>query len=121
MADYSDGTRADITGDKPPLLIAGAFLSSSTGIRFVCEDLADGLRARGWSVITTSALSGRLPRMADMLKTTWLKRRSYQVAQIDVYSGPAFVWAEAVGASLRALRCPYVATLHSGAFPQFAE
>ena len=40
---------------------------------------------------------------------------------MDVYSGPAFVWAEAVGASLTALRCPFVVTLHSGAFPDFAE
>ena len=108
------------TSGRPPLLIVGAFLSESTGIRFVCEDLAAGLVSRGWSVITTSSLKSRGPRLADMLASVWLKRGRYAIAQVDVYSGLAFVWAEAVGASLTALRCPHVLTLHSGAFPDFA-
>ena len=107
--------------DKPPLLIAGAFLSESTGIRSVCEDLADGLGSRGWSVVATSKKRGRVPRLADMLATVWLRRREYAVAQMDVYSGLAFVWAEAVGASLALARCPFVLTLHSGSLPDFAQ
>lgn len=99
----------------------GAFLSESTGIRFVCEDLADGLASRGWTVTTTSSVRSRGPRLADMLTSVWLKRRRYAVAQVDVYSGLAFAWAEAVCVSLTALRCPYVLTLHSGAFPDFAN
>lgn len=106
--------------DKPPVLIAGAFLSESTGIRFVCEDLAAGLGARGWSVTTTSGIKARSLRLADMLATVWFRRHRYAVAQIDVYSGAAFMWAEAVGASLTALRCPYVVTVHDGALPEFA-
>jgi glycosyltransferase involved in cell wall biosynthesis len=106
---------------RPPVLIVGAFLSESTGIRFVCEDLAAGLRSRGWSVITTSRFENRATRLGDMLATVWGKRGRYSVAQMDVYSGLAFAWAEAVAASLTALRCPYVLTLHSGAFPEFAE
>src|SRR5665647_1866405 len=117
----SNRTRPASGGGRPTVLVAGAFLSSSTGIRFVCEDLADGLLARGWPVITNSSVQARVLRLADMLRTTWLKRRNYAVAQVDVYSGTAFVWAEAVAASLGALRCPYVVTLHSGAFPDFAE
>lgn len=105
---------------KPPLLIAGAFLSASTGIRFVCEDLADGLAARGWPVTTTSHIKARPLRVCDMLATVWLKRSRYRLAQIDVYSGAAFYWAEAVSASLRALHCPYVLTLHDGNLPAFA-
>ncbi len=56
-----------------------------------------------------------------MLSTVWSKRSRYQVAQLDVYSGPAFLWAEAVAASLTVLRCPYVLTLHDGGLPAFAE
>ncbi len=70
---------------------------------------------------TTSSVRNRGLRLADMLTTVWTKRRSYKVAQLDVYGGSAFIWAEAVGASLTALRCPYVITLHSGAFPEFAR
>ena len=113
-------THAPMSGN-PPLLVVGAFLSESTGIRFVCEDLAEGLASRGWPVVTTSSLEARGPRLADMLASVWFKRRRYAVAQIDVYSGLAFSWAEAVAASLTLLRCPYVLTLHSGAFPEFAE
>jgi hypothetical protein len=91
------------TSDKPPALIVGAFLSGSTGIRWICEDLAAGLEARGWAVTTTSAVKSRLLRPADMLATVWSKRRRYAVAQMDVYAGSAFLWAEAVGASLSAL------------------
>jgi glycosyltransferase involved in cell wall biosynthesis len=106
---------------KPPALIVGAFLSGSTGIRWVCEDLADGLAGRGWPVITTSSIQSRGLRLADLLVTVWAKRHRYTVAQIDVYSGAAFMWAEAVAASLTALRCPFVVTLHDGALPVFAE
>ncbi len=107
--------------ERPSLLMVGAFLSSSTGIRFVCEDLAAGLRSRGWPVITTSTVPNGGLRAADMLATAWSKRGRYQVAQLDVYSGRAFLWAEAVAASLTMLRCPYVLTLHDGGLPHFAN
>lgn len=105
----------------PPVLIAGAFLSGFSGIRFICEDMASGLGERGWTVITTSNVKNRGLRVADMVVTTWVKRRRYAVAHVDVFAGSAFVWAEAVGFSLRALRCPYVITLRSGSFPDFAK
>jgi len=110
-----------VVTDKPSLLMVGAFLSSSTGIRFVCEDLAAGIRSRGWPVIATSTVPNGALRAADMLATAWSKRRRYQVAQVDVYSGRAFLWAEAVAASLTMLRCPYVLTLHDGGLPGFAD
>lgn len=106
---------------KPPVLIVGNLLSKSTGIRFTSEELSKGLRVRGWPVISTSAVQNRGMRAADMLATVWLRRARYAVAQVNAYSGAAFLWAEAVGASLKALSCPYVVTLHSGAFPDFAE
>ncbi len=59
--------------------------------------------------------------MADMLWTAWRRRREYRVAQVAVYSGPAFVWAEAVCAVLRRLGKPYVLTLHGGNLPDFAR
>ncbi|MGI5940306.1 MAG: glycosyltransferase family 4 protein [Thermoleophilia bacterium] len=107
--------------ERPPLLMVGAFLSSSTGIRFVCEDLAAGLRSRGWPIITTSTVQNGGLRAADMLATTWSKRKHYQLAQLDVYSGRAFLWAEAIATSLTILRCPYILTLHDGGLPDFAD
>jgi glycosyltransferase involved in cell wall biosynthesis len=57
----------------------------------------------------------------DMLQTVWRKRSSYAVAQIDVFSGPAFLWAEIVCYVLRRLGKPYVLTLHGGNLPLFAR
>jgi glycosyltransferase involved in cell wall biosynthesis len=102
------------------VLLAGNFLSASIGNRSVCEDLADRLRGAGWSVLTTSRQHGRVVRLADMLATVWRRRRDYDVANVDVYSGLSFFWAEAVAWTLRRLGKPYVLTLHGGALPSFA-
>ena len=116
-AEADPGTAPD---QKPPILIVGNFLSESIGIRMVCEDLALRLRSRGWSVLTASNKKNRAARLLDMLATVWLKRRRFAAAQIDVYAGPAFLFAEVVAASLSALRCPFALTLHGGALPDFA-
>ena len=107
---------------KVGVLIVGNFLSSSVGTRGACEELALYLGELDWlRILTTSSQPHRLPRLADMLKTIWFRRHDYQVAQVDVYSGPAFLWAEAACATLRKLRKPYVLVLHGGNLPRFAR
>jgi len=103
------------------VLLVGNFLSKTRSIRFVCEDLAEHLSASGREVLTTSSRDSRPVRLADMLATTWARRRSYDVAQVDVYSGSAFFWAEAVCRLLRSLGKPHILTLHGGGLPKFAE
>jgi glycosyltransferase involved in cell wall biosynthesis len=102
------------------VLMIGNFLSESGGTRSVCEDLALQLRGSGWVVWTASSLGPRPARLIDMLSTAWRRRRQYQVAQVDVFSGPAFCWAEAVCWILRKAGKPYVLTLHGGNLPAFA-
>jgi len=109
-----------IVNDNPRVLIVGNFLSSYGFSRGVCEELAPRLRAAGWSVLTVSNRKWKLARLADMVSSTWLLRHRYDVAQVDVYSGPAFLWAEAVCAVLRQLGRPYVLTLHGGRLPEFS-
>src|SRR5690242_14260471 len=106
---------------RPRVLIVGNFLSASRASRGVCEDLATRLRSAGWCVITTSSKPGRVRRLVEMLCTAWRERRAYDIAQVDVYSGPAFVLAECVCVLLRLLRKPIVLVLHGGNLPQFAE
>jgi len=105
----------------PPVLMVGNFLSGSTSIRFVCEELAEGLAGAGWSVLSASTRPGKIARLADMLATAWSRRSDYAAAQVDVYSGAAFFWAESVGALLRSLGKPHVLTLHGGNLPAFAS
>lgn len=111
------------TTKKGSILLVGTFLSTGFpgGGRSVCEDLADKLDSAGWSVIKTSEHANGLVRSLDMIRTAWCLRHRYQVAQVDVFSGRAFLWAEAVCAVLRKAGKPYVLTLHSGNLPAFAH
>ena len=106
---------------RPSILIVGSFLEGAPLERYVSGDLAQRLLARDWEVSITSRKRNRMLRLADMLKTTWEKRDRYRLAQVDVFSGPAFFWAEAVCWLLRRLRKPYVLTLHGGNLPQFSR
>ncbi len=102
------------------VLIAGNFLSATGGNRGVCEDLAERLGAFGWRILATSRRTGRAARVIDILYTAWSRRREYEVAQIDLFSGPAFFWALALGWLLGHLRKPYILTLHGGNLPDFS-
>lgn len=104
-----------------PTLILGNHLSSHGDSPKVCEDLADRLRQDGRQVWTASHHHFRPRRLADLTTAPYRLRRRYGVAQVDVYSGRAFLWAEAAAASLRACRKPYVLTLHGGRLPEFAR
>lgn len=55
-----------------------------------------------------------------MLGTAWFDRRTYDVAHVDVYSGTAFSWADAVSRLLRRAGKPFVMTLHGGNLPSYA-
>lgn len=109
------------SNQRPGVLVVGNFLNDSLGTCGVCEELAVQLDRAGWRVSTTSRRRRRLFRVVDMVATTWRLRHTYDVAQVDVFSGPAFLWAEAVCATLRAAGKPYVLTLHGGALPDFAR
>jgi glycosyltransferase involved in cell wall biosynthesis len=100
--------------------MVGNFLSGAGYNRAVCEDLAEQLQGVGWRVYTTSQRVNRLARLLDMVTTVWRRRKNYQVAQVDVFSGTAFRWAEVVTWMLRFFSKPYVLTLHGGNLPEFA-
>lgn len=103
------------------ILLVGNHLSGPGVNRGAWHEIADHLRAAGHTVITTSARVNKAARLTDMLTTIILRRYDYQIAQIDVFSGPAFVFAECCGAALKALRKPFILTLHGGNLPEFAR
>jgi glycosyltransferase involved in cell wall biosynthesis len=103
------------------LLLIGNFIATQGGNRSVGEELAEYLSLAGHSVITSSDQRSRLSRLFDMVRTIWYRRREYQAAYVEVYSGPAFVWAEVVCWLLTRLRKPFILTLHGGNLPVFAE
>ena len=106
---------------KAGVLLVGNFPSTSEGNHNVCQDLAARLETAQWLVFTTSGKNGRLSRLLDMLSVAFHNRRRYSVAQVDVYSGLAFCWAEVVCELLQVMRKPYVVTLRGGDLPGFAR
>lgn len=108
-------------GVKPPVLLVGNFLSPAAIKPTVSAELADRLTDAGWTILTTSGKPRRAERLLDMVGTIWRLRREYAIANVDVFSGPAFVWAEAACWSLRRTGKPYLLTLHGGNLPVFAR
>ncbi len=102
------------------ILLISNFLSGH-GSRGVCEELALRLSADGMRVITASNKPARIPRLIDMLETAWSRRDDYDFAHVAVFSGFAFIWAEATCALLKNLGKPYALTLHGGNLPSFAR
>ena len=103
------------------VLLVGSFPAAGSGAFSPCVGLAAGLARRGWRVLTTSSKSSRARRLLDMTMTAWRRRDEYAVAQVDVFSGLAFLWAGAVCRTLRAAGRPYVLVLHGGSLPEFAR
>lgn len=106
--------------NQDAVLMIGNFLSSSGMNRTINEDLAEGLCKAGINILTTSNKPGRISRLMDMLTTILHYKKDYEIALVDVYSGKAFIWAEACCFMLKLLNKPYILNLHGGNLPSFA-
>ena len=109
------------TAPERSVLLIGNFLSSHVGNFSVCEDLVGRLRSDGTRVLTASDHKARLPRLVDIVSTTWRYRREYSMAAVDVYSGLGFGLAEAACCTLRAAGKPFALTLRGGNLPNYAQ
>ncbi len=106
---------------KPSVLLIGNHFSDRSHNQNAWQSLAQQLRSSGYSVHTCSDKRNKVLRLADMLSTIWLQRNTYQLAQIDVFSGYAFLWAYSSAKLLNRLNKPYLLTLHGGNLPSFAR
>jgi glycosyltransferase involved in cell wall biosynthesis len=75
----------------------------------------------GWKVLKTSVYKNKFLRLINMLYTIYSKRRVYQVAEIDVFSGAAFIFAELSSFLLSCLKKPFVLNLRGGSLPDFSR
>jgi glycosyltransferase involved in cell wall biosynthesis len=103
------------------VFVCGNFLSRAVGTRGAGEELSDRLEKLGWQVVRASRQRNPLAKLGDMLLTALTKRNAYDVAAVEIYSGPAFVWAEGVCFLLCCLRKPIVMTLHGGNLAHFSR
>jgi len=113
--------RAGAGKQIPPVLLVGNFLSSHDGRRTYSEDLAVRLERAGVPVLRASERMWKPARLADMVGAALGARGSYGAAIVDVYSGQAFLWAEAVARAVKARGRRLVLALHGGRLPEFAR
>jgi len=106
---------------KATILMIGNYLSSPRHNRNVWHGLSERLPELGWDVITTSPKEAQIFRLLDMLLAVMRHRKDYSLAQIDVFSGRAFIFAELCSFCLRMLNKPIILTLHGGRLPKFAK
>lgn len=99
----------------------GNYLAAPRHNRNIWQDLADRLSGLGWHVITTSSKENQLFRLLDMLLTILRMQNSYKVAQVDVFSGKAFIYAISCAFLLKLIKKPFVLTLHGGGLPEYAQ
>lgn len=103
------------------IIMIGSFMSSTLKYRSVCEDLAEQLRSRGWAVSFASEKRAPLARIIDITRVVSAESRDTLVAQVDLFSGRAFLWAEYAAFLLRLFGVPYVLTVHGGGLPDFVK
>jgi L-malate glycosyltransferase len=105
----------------PRLLLVANFLSASGGSSSVMEDLADRLQVSATRILRVSSYRSGLLRGLHMLSAAAFQRGEYDLAVVDLYSGRAFLWGEALSYLLSTLRCPFVLVLRGGALPDLAQ
>lgn len=107
---------------KKTILLIGNFLSTKGGTTSVFEDLAKGLQTtNNWDILTTPSYNNRFTHLTGIISTIIFQRNKYSLANIEVYSTLAFLWAEISSYLLSWLRKPFILSLHGGGLPQLAK
>ncbi len=106
---------------KPAILFIGNHFSDNQHNQNAWQDLAFRLRQTGYRVITASGKRSKALRLIDMLWTSLKRRKDYELAQVDVFSGSAFTWALFSTLLLKQLNKPVILTLRGGNLPEFAR
>lgn len=101
------------------VIMIGNHLPVTKWNKNVWHYLAEKLGSAGWTVITTSNKENQYLRLLDMLISIWHHRKEYSIAQVDVFSGKAFIYTQLCTALLYILKKPMVLTLHGGGLDEF--
>ena len=99
----------------------GNYLPQPKFNKNVWQFLAEKLAEHGWHILTISSKENQFSRLLDMLNSIWKLRHTYTLAQVDVFSGKAFIFAQCCSLFLKMIHKPIVLTLHGGGLVGFAE
>ncbi len=103
------------------ILLVGNHLSISGKNKSVGEEMATRFGGHGWRVILVSRKMNQAARLIDMLWTILIQRKNYSIAEVDVFSGPAFLWSFLSAGLLKLIGKPFILALHGGNLPDYAK
>ena len=103
------------------ILIIGNHLSNEKSNISVSEELIFKFKSLGWFVISVSNKKNKIFRLFDMISTIINKRKLYDLALLDVFSGNAFIWAYLSGLVLKLFNKTFILILHGGNLPVFSK
>lgn len=106
----------------PSILWVGPMLGKNPGwVTTQGEILADLFAREGYGSLITSSIPARFPRLADTLYSIFTWRRQYDLAVLNVFSGPAFWITELSSRLLKQLGKPMIMVLRGGNLPEYAQ
>jgi glycosyltransferase involved in cell wall biosynthesis len=105
---------------KKSILFIGNHFNNQKGFHYIFDELILRLNQKGWRTYKSSKYRIKVFRLIDMLWSILTKVDQYQVAEVDVFSGAAFFWAEQSTKLLHLLGKPIILTLHGGNLPEFS-
>lgn len=113
---------SDTENLKERLCIVGPMLGRNEGwVTTQGEILVDRFREAGYQVLETSSIVNRYKRLGDTIYSLVRWRKNYDLAIVNVYSGPAFLMADISSFLLKTLNKPIIFVLRGGNLPEFAS
>ena len=119
-SDNSSVDSAIIDMASTRLGFVGSFLGSHQGFPpDHAELLAERLSQDGYQAFQTSSSKNRLFRLLDIILSLYSWRHQVQLVMINVYSGRAFILADAASLTAKILGFSIIFMLHGGNLPDF--
>ena len=108
--------------NRPRLGIAGNLLGKNGGyVTTQGQIIADRFVAEGFDVITASSQVNSVVRLLDIVWTILRNCRKIDILIVEIYSGRAFILADAASFLAKLFRIPAILVLHGGNLPEFTE
>ncbi|MEP7075255.1 MAG: glycosyltransferase family 4 protein [Acidobacteriota bacterium] len=111
-----------MTKSNPRLCIVGNLLGKNHGhVTTQGQIIAERFSSDSFEVIAVSSRVNPVVRLLDVVWTILHNYRNIEICIIEIYSGRAFVLADAATFLTKLLRIPAILVLHGGSLPDFTE
>ena len=111
-----------MTKSNPRLCIVGSLLGKNRGhVTTQGQIIAERFTADGFDVITVSSRVNSVLRLLDVVWTILRNHKNIEICIVEIYSGRAFILADAATSLAKLLGIPAILVLHGGSLPDFTR